>query len=840
VSRVSHSRSVYASLIGLVVQLLAFLAVFVVAFYTAAEGRVFAYSLFMLSWLILGGVPIWLGMLLVFDQKRRAANEEADLEQLRREREAAGASTAIFENEGASLRVAGTRLEWMQRWLLPGIGLLTGLGLSGGGVFLIIRLQQIQTMLGKDARVINDWWKLSQDTAPVAIIVLSIVLLCTFLFSRYASGMGRVRDWQLLRAGGSYMLGSTIAIGLVTAGLGVFVYSGGDNLILDYILGWSIPAVMVLLGFEMLVNFVLDLYRPRIPDVEPRAAYDSRLLGLFAEPGGIASSIAEAINYQFGFEVSKTWFYQLVMRSAIPLAGLGALTLWGMTTIVIIDPQEHAIIERWGRQVHPEKPLGPGWHVKAPWPWDVVHKYNTGNVKEIYVGFQLYNTRLDKGIDPTAPVLWVQEEHFGKKHWEFMIPRPDEHDERTWAQTADVVDQPIVELTSLDESSSREAAPVNLVRMIFEIHYRISAEHLQAYTQSSGMAERVLLNVAWREANRFAATNDIHTLLSRGAADAEEREKFTAHLLERLNERAADLGLEVVYLGLQNVHPEKSVSDAFRDVVNAQAEKISKIREARGDENQILSNAAGRPDRARRLATAIERSGIYSSEAERAADVLSEVSPGVAEAFKQALAQRSPAFTNQARAAYEVQLHRERLERTRRDFELGIGFSRGDVLAAEESLTVAEREAAEAVQQLDKVLDGLAEEFSQAPHERLIAWGRAKMAADFWDDRLKEQLIGLQGEAAVALSEARAERWRRELEATAEVARLRLEREAFQSAPTVYRSRLLYQALSEAYSNSRKYVLAFDPETRDVHIRYQAEETTRPAGDLTEAFNAGK
>ena len=48
-----------------------------------------------------------------------------------------------------------------------------------------------------------------------------------------------------------------------------------------------------------------------------------------AEPGRIGSSIADALNYQFGFEVSKTWFYQLLSRACVPLIIFGGLAAFG-------------------------------------------------------------------------------------------------------------------------------------------------------------------------------------------------------------------------------------------------------------------------------------------------------------------------------------------------------------------------------------------------------------------------------------------------------------------------------------------------------------------------------
>jgi len=72
-------------------------------------------------------------------------------------------------------------------------------------------------------------------------------------------------------------------------------------------------------GGEMVVNFVLAFYRPRVAGEPRRVFYESRLLGVFCEPEGIIRSVAQTIDYQFGFRVSETWFYRLLGRIVLPL-----------------------------------------------------------------------------------------------------------------------------------------------------------------------------------------------------------------------------------------------------------------------------------------------------------------------------------------------------------------------------------------------------------------------------------------------------------------------------------------------------------------------------------------
>ena len=49
--------------------------------------------------------------------------------------------------------------------------------------------------------------------------------------------------------------------------------------------------------------------------------------GGFAAPDSLVRSINEAVNYQFGFDLTSTWGYQLLVRSALKLVGTGLVVL---------------------------------------------------------------------------------------------------------------------------------------------------------------------------------------------------------------------------------------------------------------------------------------------------------------------------------------------------------------------------------------------------------------------------------------------------------------------------------------------------------------------------------
>ncbi len=129
---------------------------------------------------------------------------------------------------------------------------------------------------------------------------------------------------------------------------------------------------------------MLDIYRPRLKDQYSRAAFDSRLLGVINEPGGIFRTAATAIDYQFGFKVSQTWFYKLLEKAIVPLILFAGAAVYLLSCIVVVAPNEEAIIEHFGNprdQAGKVRLIGPGLTFKRPWPVDIAqisHKENYG------------------------------------------------------------------------------------------------------------------------------------------------------------------------------------------------------------------------------------------------------------------------------------------------------------------------------------------------------------------------------------------------------------------------------------------------------------------------------
>ena len=133
---------------------------------------------------------------------------------------------------------------------------------------------------------------------------------------------------------------------------------------------WGLAIYMLLIAAEIVLNFVLNLYRPRRPGETPRPAFDSRILSLFAAPDSIVRSINEAVNYQFGFDITSSWGYQLLLRSFAWLLAFGLVVLIALSSVVVVEPGQQAVRLRGGRIVG--SVYEGSTMFKLPWPLETV------------------------------------------------------------------------------------------------------------------------------------------------------------------------------------------------------------------------------------------------------------------------------------------------------------------------------------------------------------------------------------------------------------------------------------------------------------------------------------
>jgi len=565
-----NRRGEIASAVGLILQLAFAGAMLLIGYrWNGSVSTVAA------GWFMLGGAGVWLAVLLIFHQQKMLDLESLETEQLRRRREVPGQEdTGLFGLPGAGgveTLVAARRLRLMRRWLLPIFTLLVA------GYQIMAALVLLKWRIRWPVR--SDDWPAIVDASITVWFVAGIAFLC-FLFSRYTSGMARQREWRLLRAGASYLFGGALACLAVVVVLALAQLF--DAPVPERYLAYIIPIAMMAIGIEFTLNFVLDIYRPRAPGFEDRPSFDSRLLGLFSEPGGLAHTLAETINYQFGFEVSKTWFYRLLQRAITPLIAFGLVTMLLLTAVVVVNVDEQAIVERFGQPLGGRAGvLGPGIYLKLPSPVDRAYKYPVERLQEIVLGFskQAYRDISQAELAKELKlILWTSERHGQAPELLFVAAS-----------------------RQLSEQDDAAAVP-SLINANVPVQFRISDVFDYHYNYTN--PRELLEAIAYHELVLYVAGTNLDDLLGADRFQAAE------YLKQRIQHQADQLklGVTITFIGWQNIHPprEGQVAESFQEVIGALAEKEAKIRQAEAKENEILAKVAGGKKLALDLVAALE------------------------------------------------------------------------------------------------------------------------------------------------------------------------------------------------------------------------------------------
>jgi len=540
---ISSKRAEYVALASLILCVV----FFGVTFFVGRWSGFFAISA--ISWLILSATLIWAVLVIQFHQRALAEQEKLDLSQLAKTKE----GPTIFQTKDertTMFNVAQRRLQLLEKWFVPIFSVAIAAYQLAIGLFLL--------------KTILPAGQFEAKQPLVCAICMTAVAFVGFLISRYATGMAAQLQWKPLRAGGSILLAIAVfsfalAISLALAQFKIFTVINVINFV--------IPILLLILGLETSLNVILDIYRPRLKDQYTRSAFDSRLLGIINEPGGIFRTAASAIDYQFGFKVSQTWFYKLLEKAVVPLLIFATVTLYLLSSIVVVHPEQQAIIEHFG---NPARTIGPGLAFKWPWPIDIAYKHPTKKIMEISIGFV---PKIDEktGEVIREPLLW------GKEHYEqeYHLLVASEH---TGGKLAP------------------GAVPVSLVIAAVPVQYRIKDLHSFIYNHSE--PEKLLESICYRELTKFAASAKIEvttsddmnkSLLSAGRAEAKE-------ILTQKIQSAADeagLGVEIVFLGLQGIHPPPEVAPDYQKVVGAVQKKQALILTAQAERNRVLSALAG-------------------------------------------------------------------------------------------------------------------------------------------------------------------------------------------------------------------------------------------------------
>ena len=398
-------------------------------------------------------------------------------------------------------------------------------------------------------------------------VFLGVSAFGAFVFAKYAMSRDKTEYPDFYRLSYPALALTWGAIAAIVALLASLKGYGAPDLWVSRIL----LGFLVVWGVEGALYVFWSLIRPRehagVGGSRSVSLVPCRSFALFFRRANPFRGFSEALDEELGIRLSGTWSYRLVRRTFAPLLLFGILVLLLTSMVIIVKPHEEAVIERWGEPVG-EGALGPGLHIKAPWPVDRARLVPVSRFRMSHIGYRR---------DLADPVLMWDFKHYEGEE-EFLL------------------------------GGGNEIVTVGVM-----IIYKIS--DLRHYLYNHADPDAALLQGAYELILVETSRNTIIDFLTSSRGDLGER------MRTGLQEKADDLqlGFEVIFVGFKDIHPPVEVAGAFQNVVSAKEEKDAIVRRARVEAVKLIPAAEARAARleAEALGAAAIRTETAEGEAER-------------------------------------------------------------------------------------------------------------------------------------------------------------------------------------------------------------------------------
>lgn len=525
------------------------------------------------------GVLFWLALAAVFHQHRLERLEGLEHDELASTR---GETGSVFD-EGDEIFVQKRRLAQMHKWLMPGASITIALALAIAATRTRLFFAELSDPEGAAV------FFMTGNLGWAVAICLSIAAVC-FIFSRFVAGMSKQPAWQNLRGGAGAMVGTALLTFAVAIGF-VFRYVENDAVL--RLIAQVIPYFMYFVAAEIVLNLLLNVYRPRVPGEVPRPAFDSRVLSLFTTPDSLVRSLNEAVNYQFGFDITSSWGYQLLVRSFARLVAFGVIVLILMNMIVIVEPHQQAVRLRGGRIVG--ETAQSGLIFKWPWPIETVEIHDVSRVRDLHLTTRQLRQR-QPGMPPDAPHvdLWTDEVRTAGELDPLIVGALSGRSAATSMPLAPEVTGQVEEILERIEDMEAEVTAgaddamdgeeafeesgttrsYSLVDGEIILRYRIKRDPgaLLRFLQFSGdevprrqrrsMRDLALKHIALREVTTFLPTLSLGDLLT------SHRDDFNRALRHRVQDAfdRYETGVEVVAINTPLLRPSGDVASTYEEV----------------------------------------------------------------------------------------------------------------------------------------------------------------------------------------------------------------------------------------------------------------------------------
>lgn len=250
----------------------------------------------------------------------------------------------------------------------------------------------------------------------------------------------------------------------------------------------------------------------------------------------------------------------------------GVVLLWLLSGIYIVNPDEQGIVLRFGKYV---RTVEPGPHYHLPFPIETVYKPQVTQVLRGEVGFR----SLGQG--------------------------------KTFQQG---------QVKTIPQEASMLTGDENIVNVQFSVQYKIKdpVEYLFNVTNQAA----VVRNAAEAAMREVIGKSMIDSALTDGKLKIQND---ATELLQNILNRY-EVGVQVIAVQLQDVHPPQDVIAAFKDVASAREDKSRIINEAEAYRNELLPRARGQAAEMVNIAEAYKATRVQNAhgETQRFLSVLAE------------------------------------------------------------------------------------------------------------------------------------------------------------------------------------------------------------------------
>ncbi|MEM9068930.1 MAG: protease modulator HflK [Myxococcota bacterium] len=247
------------------------------------------------------------------------------------------------------------------------------------------------------------------------------------------------------------------------------------------------------------------------------------LISLHFQKTNPLGSLFDQLERTFGVDLRSTWALKSARRATHPLLIVLCCIAWGSSAFVSVRAHETGILERMGS---PIGSLAPGLHLKAPWPIDRVQRVPAGRIEIMPLGYA--------GQIEGSSQLWAKQ-HAQEEH-------------------------------NLLLGDGRELIAVNAL-----LQYQINDP--EAWHYGTQNPRHALRGIAEQSLLQNTVGHALDDVLSERTTDFSRRvERDIANAADELG-----LGVSIVGLSLQSLHPPLQVATDYQAVVSAQHEQEARV-----------------------------------------------------------------------------------------------------------------------------------------------------------------------------------------------------------------------------------------------------------------------